>query len=130
MSGRAIRHTLLPVSVLAGTLLVGCNTIPSATPDQVASIQGTYAGEAVMNNPRTPGPVCAPRIPIVDFRVVGNQVHFGRFNGTIRVDGTVEMTLGATWITGQFQPPNGFVGQLLVPPVTVCRYTLRLQRGA
>ena len=120
---------VLLLGVLGTGVLVGCNTIPAATPEQMAPFQGTYSGEAVMGDVAMPGPVCQPRIRIVDFNVVGNEVRFGGFRGTVRQDGTVEMTMGQSWIAGQFVSPGGFAGQLLLPPTSVCRYRLTLSLG-
>jgi hypothetical protein len=108
--------------------LAGCSSLPPATPEQVAAFQGTYSGEAVLPDTAMPGPVCQARIRIVDFRVVGNQVRFGVFNGTIRNDGSVEMFNRQDWIGGRFEGNGQFVGELIVPPTEICRYRLLLAR--
>ncbi|KAA5611214.1 hypothetical protein [Rhodovastum atsumiense] len=106
-----------------------CNSLPPATAAQVAAWQGTYSGEAVINDAALPGPVCQPRVAIADFRVVGNQVEFGLFNGTIRDDGSVQMVNRQVWIMGRFEDGR-FVGSMIVPPTEVCRYQVLLERGA
>jgi hypothetical protein len=119
-------HRLLRLTVPA-LLLAGCNTLPPATPEQVAGIQGTYAGEAVLLDPNLPGPVCAPRIRMIDFQVTGNQVNFGVFSGTIRNNGSLEMYFRQDSIVGGFGP-EGFVGELRVPPNQYCVYRVSLGR--
>jgi hypothetical protein len=108
--------------------LAGCNTLPAATPEQVAAYQGTYSGEAVLPDAAMPGPVCQPRIRITGFHVVGNQVEFGVFSGTIRNDGSLEMFNRQDTILGHFEGMGQFNGELIVPPTEVCRYRLSLSR--
>ena len=108
--------------------LAGCNTVPAATPAQVAAYQGTYSGEAVLPDAAMPGPVCQARIPITGFQVTGNQVNFGVFFGTIRDDGSLEMFNRQVSILGHFEGMGQFVGELIVPPTEVCRYRMVLSR--
>jgi hypothetical protein len=108
--------------------LAGCNTLPPATPQQVAAYQGVYSGEAVLPDAAMPGPVCQARIRIVDFRVVGNEVRFGVFYGTIRDDGSLEMYNRQDSILGHFEGQARFVGELIVPPTGLCRYRVELAR--
>lgn len=126
--GHSFATTWLP-AVLTALVLGGCNTLPAATPEQAAAWQGTYSGIAVINDPALPGPVCAAQIPISGFTVTGNRVQYLEFGGTIRNDGSLEMVMRQVWIMGRFQP-NGFFGQLLVPPTDVCVYRLALSRGS
>ena len=115
-------------SAALALLLAGCNTVPPATPEQVAGLQGTYSGDAVIDDPALPGPACQSSIHMIDFQVVGNQVHFGGFNGPIRDDGSVELVAGQSWIYGRFEG-NALVGSLIIPPTSLCRYHFSLTRG-
>lgn len=124
----AIGSLLAPAVLLAGLALSGCNTLPPASPEQVAALQGTYAGVAIINDPALPGPVCAPELRIVGFTVAGNQASFGEFSGTIRDDGSLEMVSRRSWIIGRFVP-GGFVGQVIVPPTDLCVYRVSLSRS-
>jgi hypothetical protein len=108
--------------------LAACNTLPPASPEQVAAYQGTYTGEAVLPDAAMPGPVCQARIRITGFRVVGNEVEFGVFSGTIRNDGSIEMFNRQDSIVGRFEGMGQFVGELIVPPTELCRYRLSLSR--
>ena len=110
-----MRHHIEAVALLAVLVPAGCASLPPASLEQAAAWQGTYAGDAVINDPALPGPVCQPQIHIIDFKVTGNQVNFGEFSGTIRNNATVDLMSARIWIGGRFEP-NAFVGELLVPP--------------
>ncbi len=121
------RHTSGFAWLSAIFALAGCNSLPPASLEQAAAWQGTYAGDAVINDAALPGPVCQPQLHIFNFKVVGNQVSFAEFSGTIRNNATVELLGARIWMGGQFVP-NAFVGELAVPPQQVCRYRVLLNR--
>jgi hypothetical protein len=86
---------------------------------------GTYTGvgHAVTN----PSDLCEDPLPINDFVVTGDAVSFGRFQGTIRPDGTVEMQGGDSYVYGKFTG-NHFDGRFWAPGPS-CTYQLSLNRS-
>lgn len=116
-------------AALPALALGACTTIPPASPEQAALWQGVYAGEAVINDPALPANLCTGRIAMRDFQVIGNQVKFGLFTGTIRENASVELVEGRISIYGGFEP-NAFVGTLQLPPYPYCSYRVVLNRVA
>ena len=126
----AARFARLAALLACAGVAAGCDTLPDATPAQAAAWQGSYAGNAVLNDAALPGQVCVPHMAISGFAVTGNQVQFGELgeiNGTIRADGSLEMNFRGLWIRGRFVP-DAFFGQMLVPPVEFCVYRMVLNR--
>jgi hypothetical protein len=100
--------------------------LPPAAP--VGSRNGTYSGWAEVFT--TAGGLCTEGMKVIDFKVHGNAVRFGRFRGTIQPDGGLQMVSGGTWIIGQFEGPT-FRGQVSSPGAfhTVgCTFILALDR--
>jgi len=70
---------------------------------------GNYAGTAVPLD--TGGGICISTKRVINFRVRGDRVSFGRFRGTIDPNGGLQMPNGQDWIVGQFEGAR-FHGQL------------------
>jgi hypothetical protein len=97
--------------------------VPS--PSRPASRSGTYAGAADVLS--TGGGACLENRRVTNFRVRGDAVQFGEFNGTIGTDGGLQMVFRNIWITGQFRGET-FRGQLAENGGIGCTYVLALER--
>jgi hypothetical protein len=93
-----------------------------------ADRSGQYTGMAFPGV--TGGGMCINNHPVSGFRVSGDSVRFGQFQGTIAADGSLRMVSGGAWILGRFSGPT-FQGQLdLGSPFDGpgCTYTFELRR--
>jgi len=60
---------------------------------------GLYTGSAAEANGEV---TCPTPLAISNFRVEGNTMHFGGYNGPIAPDGTVTIPFSGTWLRGRF----------------------------
>jgi hypothetical protein len=70
-------------------------------PAQAGNPNGTYSGRAEVLS--TAGGTCDKGMNVSNFKVHGNSVSFGQFQGTIAPDGGLQMVFRGTWIIGQFE---------------------------
>jgi hypothetical protein len=114
-----------PAPVMAGGAMPGP---PGAVPGQPVSLDGSYAGSAVVLT--TDGGLCTKPLILSGMLVQGGSVRFGRFDGVIDPYGGLQMTYAGMWIVGQFEGPV-FHGQLSVPgprDAPGCTYLVGLAR--
>jgi hypothetical protein len=123
LSGRAQGGSAVAGSDLAMPPSGLDDTLPS--PSRPTSRSGTYAGAADVLT--TGGGACLENRRIANFRVHGNSVQFGEFNGTIGVGGGLQMVFRDVWITGQFHGDT-FRGYLSENGGIGCTYLLALER--
>ncbi len=100
--------------------LEGNATTIASTP---APRNGAYAG--IGRVLADPGGLCGDPIRITNFRVSGNRVSFGSFNGVIQPNGDLTMQAGPRYITGRFTGTH-FEGRFWQPGPS-CTYTLSLE---
>jgi hypothetical protein len=101
---------------------------PPISAVRAADLSGRYTGMAFPA--MTGGGMCINNHPVSGFRVNGDSVRFGQFQGTITADGSLRMVSGGAWILGRFSGPS-FQGQLdLGSPFDGpgCTYTFELRR--
>lgn len=114
-----------PVAVMPGGAVAGP---PGAVPGQAVSLDGSYAGSAVVLT--TDGGLCMKPLILSGMLVQGGSVRFGRFHGVIDPYGGLQMTYAGMWVLGQFEGPL-FRGQLSVPgprDAPGCSYLVSLAR--
>jgi hypothetical protein len=90
-----------------------------------ADRNGTYAGAADVLT--TGGGMCINNRRVANFRVHGDAVQYGEFQGTVGVDGGLQMVFRNVWITGRFRGGT-FRGQLSENGGIGCTYLLALER--
>ncbi len=103
---------------------IGTVPVPGPAPSGAFGHDGLYAGSAQALD--SAGARCPEFRRGGDFRVVGRQVMFGPFRGTIGDQGGLRMIYGRNTIVGHFEG-NVFRGVIdyYVPP---CSYAMLLRR--
>ena len=102
---------------------IGLAGAASTIPPAPAPRTGLYAGVGrILSNP---GGLCGDPIRVTNFRVNGNNVSFGAFQGTIQPSGALTMQLGPRYVYGQFIDTH-FEGRF-VQPQPSCTYALSLE---
>ncbi len=105
---------------------VGTVPVPAPPPSTAYGHDGVYAGTAQALN--SAGARCPVFRRGENFRVVGREVTFGPFRGTIGSTGRLRMIFGQNTVVGHFEP-DVFRGVVTyqVPP---CTYAMLLRRQA
>jgi hypothetical protein len=108
--------------------LPGAPPAPAAAPTAVSGAVGADVANVTLPPSGTfvgvGRTLCENPLRINNFIVSGDTVTFGRFRGTIRPDGTLEMQAGGSFVYGKFNGSH-FDGRFWAPPPT-CTYQLSL----
>jgi hypothetical protein len=112
----AATYTTLPV--------VGTQPLPRPPPSTAYGHDGVYDGRAQALD--SAGAQCPEFRRASNFRVVGRQVTFGPFRGTIGDGGGLRMIYGQNTIVGHFE--GGVFRGVIDFQVPPCSYAMRLRR--
>jgi hypothetical protein len=141
------RHGARACEITAGAaclLLFGCAFGPqsadvifggearsqTAAPAPANGRDGVYTGSATEANGQV---TCPTPLSVSNFRVEGDTLRFGGFDGHIASDGTVTLPFSGAWLTGRFdgQTFSGHVettNSIALP--RDCSYRVAVQRSA
>jgi hypothetical protein len=109
--------------------IVSLATSCTPRPPPTTAFDGTYRGTIVLtNDPAGVGVLCSPWGE--SMAVLDGHVSFGRFNGYVEPNGTVQMVVGGlaggTYLSGTFEGGH-FLGEISAPQPG-CNYRLELTR--